>query len=181
MKKLPFDLDKALAGQPVVTRSGLKVEELTLMKKDKSSYPLKGIVDGEMNEWKTDGRFSDYEECEEFDLFMGEKTHKYYAYVVHDNDDYGHMKILGLYAHDTELAYLKDNLIKKIEMDIPEDAVEKHQLVRESITKDYDELVNLVKKFARQPFITLPSMEINRVLEVNDLIHQATSLMKKLK
>lgn len=50
----PFNLKDALAGKPVVTRDGRKVEGLThfpTLKKDYNSLPLVGVVEGYMRFW----------------------------------------------------------------------------------------------------------------------------------
>jgi hypothetical protein len=70
----PFDLEKALAGEPVVTRSGKKVTQLTHFKyRDLSQapYPLYGVIESlTLNYWTFEGKAA-YRSCESNDdLFM---------------------------------------------------------------------------------------------------------------
>ncbi len=68
MKKLPFDLEKALAGKKVVTRDGREVTELHLFNNTKSMYQLLGCLDGMLDSW-TDAGCSGRDSTS--DLFMG--------------------------------------------------------------------------------------------------------------
>lgn len=44
----PFDIEKALDGEPVVTRSGQPVTELTLFYATKEEYCLRGVLEHEI-------------------------------------------------------------------------------------------------------------------------------------
>ena len=83
----PFDLEKALAGAPVVTRDGREVTQLHLFDLKEHGYPLHGVINGkeggqsvecfiENGKWRRSGE-------SEFDLFM--KTEKKVGYVLPDN------------------------------------------------------------------------------------------------
>lgn len=73
----PFDLEKALAGEPVVTRDGLPVTNLHLINEN-VPYPLVGILNDRLQTWTKDGRFTAiYETCND-DLLMAPKEHKEY-------------------------------------------------------------------------------------------------------
>jgi hypothetical protein len=63
----PFDLEKALAGAPVCTRSGDPVTQLTPFTIT-SSYSLRGVIDGELFAWTLDGKYKYIDH--EWDLFM---------------------------------------------------------------------------------------------------------------
>jgi hypothetical protein len=73
MKK--FNLERALAGEPVVTRNGKKVTELHLFKNETLIQPLYGTVEGDDDvfSWTTFGIYNPGKETS-WDLFMaGEK------------------------------------------------------------------------------------------------------------
>jgi len=97
----PFDLEKALAGEPVVTRDGRKVTQLHMFNCDECLiYPLYGVVFENLEKWKRDGKYNIREESQN-DLFMAEKEmccwvnvyqngyHKNYLFV---GDSYGSKK-----------------------------------------------------------------------------------------
>jgi hypothetical protein len=64
----PFNLERALAGDPVVTRGGRPVTQLTIFK-DVDQDPLVGMLDRSIRNWKITGRYLDgYEHP--YDLFM---------------------------------------------------------------------------------------------------------------
>jgi len=70
-----FNLERALAGEPVVTRTGKKVTELHLFKNEALIQPLYGIIEGDDDvlQWTTFGIYSPTKETS-WDLFMaGEK------------------------------------------------------------------------------------------------------------
>jgi hypothetical protein len=64
---LPFDLAKALAGAPVVTRDGHVVTELTL---DKQQWPVRGVVDLLVRRWTKRGFYYVDDEPFKLDLFL---------------------------------------------------------------------------------------------------------------
>jgi len=53
----PFDLEKALAGAPVVTKSGWPVSELTQFTVRDGLDALYGVVNGRVMSWRKDGVF----------------------------------------------------------------------------------------------------------------------------
>lgn len=65
----PFNLERALAGDPVVTRDGRPVNELTLFK-TLDDDPVVGVLNGTLLKWASDGHFHDSSIVHEFDLFM---------------------------------------------------------------------------------------------------------------
>jgi len=69
MKK-PFDLEKALAGEPLVTRDGSAATQLTRFDCD-APYQLVAVVRGEIEEFTIDGRSVEHRESP-YDLFMYE-------------------------------------------------------------------------------------------------------------
>ena len=67
----PFDLEKALAGEPVVTRDGRPVK-IAGYNPDANVYSkITGWVNGEVKAWGSVGDF--YSLTSGFDLFMAEK------------------------------------------------------------------------------------------------------------
>jgi hypothetical protein len=66
----PFDLERALAGDPVVTRDGRPVEQIIRFKTEvKGQHTLYGVIDGYVCNWMLDGcRVIGMESS--FDLFM---------------------------------------------------------------------------------------------------------------
>ena len=70
---IPFDLEKALAGETVVTRDGREVSQVTLFDCS-SKYPLVAVVDGEVYGFaKTGGHYISGHPSS-LDLFMKPKT-----------------------------------------------------------------------------------------------------------
>ena len=53
----PFDLEKALAGEPVVTRSGVPVTEIYHFKTSRDRFPVRAVVNGGLSSYNTDGRW----------------------------------------------------------------------------------------------------------------------------
>lgn len=76
----PFDLERALAGEPVVTRQGDEVIQLTLFKTN-GIYKLAGVVKGELLRFTPTGKYF-VNESHELDLFMKVKTHKVNGFEV---------------------------------------------------------------------------------------------------
>lgn len=74
MKKLPFDLEKALAGEPVVTRDGRKVEQIVWLDKFQSDYNVFAVVGGGVNQFLIDGSINKSTVGTDLDLFMKPKT-----------------------------------------------------------------------------------------------------------
>lgn len=70
MKK-PFDLNKALAGEPIVTRDGREVKELHQFKTAKSGDALAGVINGSVFTWFSSGAYRADGFSDE-DLFMKE-------------------------------------------------------------------------------------------------------------
>jgi hypothetical protein len=66
----PFNLEEALAGKPVVTRSGLEVTQITLFTID-NRYPVHAVVGGgkDVSSFMLDGSYI-YGEEGDMDLFM---------------------------------------------------------------------------------------------------------------
>ena len=58
----PFNLDQALAGDPICTESGEDVTQLTMFNAaSNSEYCLAGVCDGYINVWRKDGSTCRYD------------------------------------------------------------------------------------------------------------------------
>jgi hypothetical protein len=68
----PFDLKKALAGEPVVTRDGKEVTRLHKFDCE-DQYPLYAVVDEMIKRFTIDGNYIE-EGINRYDLFMDEPT-----------------------------------------------------------------------------------------------------------
>lgn len=70
----PFNLKKALAGAPVVTRDGREVTQLVhFIDAPHSTYTIHGVVSNTIEEWTDEGVFCTYDDDCELDLFMASK------------------------------------------------------------------------------------------------------------
>jgi hypothetical protein len=78
---IAFNLERALAGEPVITRDGHEVYEL--VKFDSvHSYPITGIIDGLLHRWTIDGKeFSHHSDESSLDLFMKPKENAIWVNV----------------------------------------------------------------------------------------------------
>ena len=67
---IEFNLERALAGEPVITRNGKKVTQLHLFNTN-TEQPLLGIIEGDEDifNWGTNGKYNSPKETS-FDLFM---------------------------------------------------------------------------------------------------------------
>ncbi len=80
MKKLPFNLEKALAGEPVVTRDGREIEQIAHFPTAISKHELFACVSGFVNSYCIDGKthredgVSGVNADSNLDLFMKQKT-----------------------------------------------------------------------------------------------------------
>lgn len=67
----PFNLEQALAGEPVVTRAGKPVTQLTKFDSNDSAMPLRGVTENKIQAWSSVGLYSSGES--RYDLFMATK------------------------------------------------------------------------------------------------------------
>lgn len=91
----PFNLEQALAGKPVCTRNGSKVEQLTYFENVVTGQQLVGIIDGKLHRFYKNGIWATGKERGGMDLFMAEET----FYIVLTDEE----KRLGCIVHETEL------------------------------------------------------------------------------
>lgn len=89
MNLLPFDLEKALAGHPVVTRDGREVTQLHKFEAEHQSQTLYGTMGGCIWSWSDDGAYMKKEEQSPQDLFLkGEEPKKYWVNVYDHGNGY---------------------------------------------------------------------------------------------
>lgn len=77
----PFNLEKALAGEPVVTRDGQEVTQLTFFD-CKDCYPILAVINRNIQKFTVDGLYRVSELPNRFDLFMKSKTRTINGYEV---------------------------------------------------------------------------------------------------
>lgn len=91
----PFNLNDALSGKKVVTRSGLPVNNLTYNPEADPEYRLVGWVNGRVSSYFTDGKMYMLGE-NDLDLFIFPDTKEYWACLWEKNGlksfDFGNSK-----------------------------------------------------------------------------------------
>lgn len=80
----PFDLQRALAGDKVVTRDGREVRQLH--KFDCEGECLAGVLDLSLSTWNKNGQFWGTSEESDDDLFMAPKTVKRWVNFYSEGD-----------------------------------------------------------------------------------------------
>jgi len=96
-----FNLEKALAGEPVVTRDGKKVTQLTLFETD-NIYPLRGVIDRAVCDFTTGGIFDVDLEDHKFNLFMVDEKKSVWVNVY--KNDFSDEFVLGIQHKTLERA-----------------------------------------------------------------------------
>lgn len=106
MKLLPFHLERALAGDKVVTRDGREVAQLT--KFDCKEDCLAGVFSGELHRWYINGCCWKSGNESDLDLFMAPKTVKRWVNFYEDGDafyyDCEHDAIENVASHAIAIA-----------------------------------------------------------------------------
>lgn len=91
----PFNLDDALSGKKVITRSGHPIKNLTYNPEADPEYRLVGWVRGKVSSYFTDGKMFKDEE-NELDLFISPDIKEYWACLWEKNGlksfDFGNSK-----------------------------------------------------------------------------------------
>lgn len=82
-KLIPFDLEKAINGEPLITRDGRNVDEFYYFKTSKSNQPLKAVINGTIYEYSLDGKYVTEIICNH-DLFMKPKVLKCWVNIFSD-------------------------------------------------------------------------------------------------
>ena len=77
MNLKPFNLEKALAGDPVVTRDGKQVTDIAIFNSLNDKRNLFAVIDGQFYQFTKNGSYIEYEKVEYcLDLFMAPKIVK---------------------------------------------------------------------------------------------------------
>lgn len=79
----PFNLEKALAGDPVVTRDGRVVTEIVHLKTN--IRPIIAVIDGRARGYLIDGTTRSANDWSQRDLFMAPKKTTYYQLIFKRN------------------------------------------------------------------------------------------------
>lgn len=74
-KLKPFDLEAALRGEPVVTRDGRPITQITKFDVKNSKYCIAAVVNDDIESFTAKGEYRFESECG-YDLFMATKTVK---------------------------------------------------------------------------------------------------------
>ena len=69
----PFNLEAAIAGEPVETRAGNKVTEFHYFATDKGDYPITAVISGKKCGYTKEGSFFTDGACDKRDLVMTPK------------------------------------------------------------------------------------------------------------
>jgi len=114
----PFNLERALAGEPVITRNGKKVTELLLFKSGKLIQPLFGIIEGEEGYFcfNKDGMYNISSTEASYDLFMALEKKSVWVNVYEDSNgkllvttdtSWDRAQIAARHTHPTLYKYIK--------------------------------------------------------------------------
>ena len=116
MKTKPFNLEEALNGAKVVTRSGREVTQLHKFNVEKS-HSLWGVLDEDIHSWTINGEFWDKETSHSRDLLLVVEPKKFWVNMY--RDELGGV-YLGQKLHtvkrEAESWKCKDGYIKTIEI-----------------------------------------------------------------
>ena len=78
----PFNIERALAGDPVVTRCGDPVFDLSRPPNATGRYVLVGVHNGYIETWTLDGRYNSAGNETRLDLFMATKKKEVWARAI---------------------------------------------------------------------------------------------------
>lgn len=91
MNLKPFNLEKALAGDPVVTRDGRKVTEIAHFKTFYNSQNIIAVLNGQFYSFFENGQYIAQDQDTEFDLRMAPKIVKKSGWLnVYPNNAVGY-------------------------------------------------------------------------------------------
>jgi hypothetical protein len=124
-KRIPFNLERALAGDPVVIRGGKEVTELTLFKGLATNYPLNGVINGALKNWTVEGKWLISEPDHSHDLYMKPRPSKKLWIAVSKTPVFNNCSTYNLsgYAEEnaSELNHKDRNNYHIIQIELPED------------------------------------------------------------
>lgn len=121
----PFDLDRAIAGDPIETRGGVPVEFVAYATGIQGDFKVIGIMTGSIKTWRMDGTYSLDGRIFEFDLVMKPVIVKKYINlyrVMPHSDNKQCYYLLGPHTFDSESEALvatrgSTNHVKVIEIE----------------------------------------------------------------
>ena len=82
---IKFDLEKALAGDKVVTRDGREASSLTFFNTNSGAESLASVIDGKISTSHKDGKAFNVDTDSTFDLFMAPKKLSGFVNVYSDD------------------------------------------------------------------------------------------------
>lgn len=110
----PFNLERALAGDPVVTRDNRTVKDIHYFKDAINSRQLVGVVDGKLHAFETNGKcFGSNSLYSNDDVFMATKTRTVKMKLYKNN-------IFGVVAYEAGLSLCDSDFIQEIEIEVEE-------------------------------------------------------------
>jgi hypothetical protein len=119
----PFNLERALAGDPVVTRDGREVTQLIVFNIDyQMTYPVHGVCNKDIMQWTKEGKWTvSRREPTNTDLFMKPKKKTYWV-NVYKYPNNGGVNVSGTYTNITDAIKSSSagDYIKTISFDIEE-------------------------------------------------------------
>ncbi|MGN6703579.1 MAG: hypothetical protein ACTHKB_11525 [Burkholderiaceae bacterium] len=101
----PFDLQKSLAGAPVITRYGEPVTDIRHHPSGRK-YSVSGVIDGSIDTFTESGKFREQEAESMFDLFMAPVKRKIFVNVYRGTGG----KMCAGAVHDSEEAAARANI-----------------------------------------------------------------------
>lgn len=101
---IPFDLEKAKAGKPVVTRDGRNVTEMFFPKIFFNWFTFIAIIDNDIISYHKNGSYNNYNESD-YDLFMAEE--EMYVVVFKDGSIFLYNELNRAKAYARNLANCK--------------------------------------------------------------------------
>jgi hypothetical protein len=96
-----FNLERALAGEPVCTRDGREVTQLTYFRETEDLFSVGAVLDKEVYLWQANGRFLQTKEDSK-DLFIKPKENAIWINVYKNEN--GFLYTMGLDYSSEELA-----------------------------------------------------------------------------
>lgn len=80
----PFNLERALAGDPVQTKDGKPVTQLVLFNEVDDNYPIRAVIDGCIHSITVCGKFWGNNSESGMDLFMAPVKREGWVNIYHD-------------------------------------------------------------------------------------------------
>ena len=114
---IKFDLERALAGEKVITRDGQEVTQLVKFDVEDDCYQVYGVLCGGLHRWLCTGGYEEYTDKHASDLFMAPK--KLSGFIAYYSNDISkvvdHPSHAGLFATQTGCELLAVIDLSKIE------------------------------------------------------------------